>query len=591
MSFDDLGLDPRVRQALTDVGYESPSRIQSATIPALLAGRSVVGIAQTGTGKTAAFATPILSRLRPDRPGAPPQALVLAPTRELALQVSEAFTRYAAHLPQVHVLPVYGGQSYGPQLAALRRGADIVIGTPGRVIDHLNRGTLDLSRLRFLVLDEADEMLQMGFAEDVEAILADTPEDKQVALFSATMPPAIRRIAQRYLADAEELSVRGETVTIATTRQRYLLVRHHDKLDALTRLLEVEAFEAMIVFVRTKSATEELADKLRARGLSAAAINGDLPQPVRERTVAQLKDGRLDVLVATDVAARGLDVERITHVVNYDIPTDAEAYVHRIGRTGRAGRTGDALVFVTPRERGLLRMIEKATRQPIEEMAPPSVEEVNSTRVSRFTAALAATLESHRDDADFATFRDLLARFRAEQDVDPLDLAAALALRAQDGEAFLLPPAAPGPPRAERPTGSVPRHAGAEPRTGGDSGPRRGRRTPDRAWVPYRIEVGKRHKVQPGAVVGALANEGGLGREDFGHIDIRADHTIVELPATLPEGTLEALRRTRISGRLIDIVQVEETAGRSVRPARPARRAAAMTPRARKPRHRGPRPG
>ncbi len=582
MSFDDLGLDPRVRRALADVGYETPSQIQSATIPALLAGRSVVGTAQTGTGKTAAFATPILSRLEAGRRrGAPPQALVLAPTRELALQVSEAFTRYAAHLPQVHVAPVYGGQSYGPQLASLRRGADVVIGTPGRVIDHLKRGTLDLSTLRFLVLDEADEMLQMGFAEDVEAVLAATPPDRQVALFSATMPPTIRRMIERYLPGAQEISVRGETMTASATRQRYLLVRHHDKLDALTRILEVEPFEAIIVFVRTRSATEQLADKLRARGLSAAAINGDLPQNQRERTVAELKDGRIDVLVATDVAARGLDVDRISHVVNYDISTDAEAYVHRIGRTGRAGRAGQALLFVTPRERGLLRMIEKVTRQPIEEMTLPSVDEVNSTRVSRFTAALAGILESHRGQADFATFRDLLADYAVEHDVEALDLAAALALRAQDGESFLLQPEPePHRGRVESPAGpheradtARRRKPAAEARPEPRSGPRvagaRRSRT-DRSWVPYRIEVGKRHRIQPGAVVGAIANEGGLSREDFGHIDIRLDHTIVELPANLPDGTLNALRATRISGKLIGLRQLGTMP--------------------RKPRHRGQRP-
>ncbi len=368
-SFAELGLDDRVLDALRDVGYETPSPIQAATIPPLLEGRDVVGLAQTGTGKTAAFALPLLSRL--DLSQKTPQALVLAPTRELALQVCEAFERYAAHLRGVKVLPVYGGQGYGVQLSALRRGVHVVVGTPGRIMDHLEKGTLDLSELRFLVLDEADEMLNMGFAEDVETILADTPVDKNVALFSATMPSQIRRISKSYLRDPVEITVKNKTATASNITQRYLLVSYPQKVDALTRILEVENFEGMIVFVRTKNETEMLAEKLRARGYSAAAINGDVAQAQRERTVNQLKSGKLDILVATDVAARGLDVERISHVVNYDIPTDTESYVHRIGRTGRAGRSGDAISFVTPRERYLLKHIEKATRQPLTQMQLP----------------------------------------------------------------------------------------------------------------------------------------------------------------------------------------------------------------------------
>src|SRR4051812_3503140 len=374
VTFADLGIDERVLRALADVGYESPSPIQAATIPALLEGRHVVGLAQTGTGKTAAFAVPILSRLELRRKK--PQALVLAPTRELALQVCEAFERYAAHLRGVHVLPVYGGQGYGVQLSALRRGVHVVVGTPGRIMDHLDKGTLDLTELRFLVLDEADEMLNMGFAEDVETILADTPEEKQVALFSATMPAQIRRLSAKYLHDPVEITVKNTATTTPSITQRYLMVSYPQKVDALTRILEVENFEGMIVFVRTKNETETLAEKLRARGYSAAAINGDVVQNQRERTVDQLKSGKLDILVATDVAARGLDVERISHVVNYDIPTDTESYVHRIGRTGRAGRSGDAISFVTPRERHLLKAIEKATRTTLTQMHLPSVEDI-----------------------------------------------------------------------------------------------------------------------------------------------------------------------------------------------------------------------
>jgi len=569
--FADLGIDERVLRALSDVGYESPSPIQAATIPALLAGRHVVGLAQTGTGKTAAFALPMLSaiELGEQAPKAP-QALVLAPTRELALQVAEAIGKYAHYLPGLHVLPVYGGSSYGVQLAGLRRGAHVVVGTPGRVIDHLERKSLDLSQLRFLVLDEADEMLNMGFAEDVETILAGTPADKQVALFSATMPPPIRRIAQRYLTDAAEITVREQTVTAANTRQRYLQVANPQKMDALTRILEVEPFEAMIVFVRTKQATEELAERLRARGFSAAAINGDLVQAQRERTIAQLRSGALDILVATDVAARGLDVERISHVLNYDIPTDTESYVHRIGRTGRAGRTGEALLFLTHRERHLLKAIERATRQPIEEMALPTVEDVNLTRVAKFADSITESLASPQ----LGLFRGLVEDYVREHDVPLADVAAALAVLSQDGQSFLM---APEPPPVKRvaPVGD---------RTGDQTHDRSGDRAYDRTRSParvagrrrarsdaplatYRIRVGKRHKVQPGAIVGAIANEGGLSREDFGHIDIRVDHSLVELPADLPRGTLDALSRTRISGQLIGLTR--EDGERSGQPHRP----------------------
>ena len=369
LTFAELGLDQRVLAAVDEVGYETPSPIQAATIPTMLDGRDVVGLAQTGTGKTAAFALPVLSRLELRQKK--PQALVLAPTRELALQVCEAFEKYAGHLPGVHVLPVYGGQGYGVQLSALRRGVHVVVGTPGRIMDHLDKGTLDLSELRFLVLDEADEMLNMGFAEDVETILASTPAEKQVALFSATMPAQIRRLSTKYLRDPAEITVKNKTATAANITQRYLMVSYPQKVDALTRILEVENFEGMIVFVRTKNETETLAEKLRARGFSATAINGDIVQAQREKTIDQLKQGKLDILVATDVAARGLDVDRISHVVNYDIPTDPESYVHRTGRTGRAGRSGDAISFVTPRERYLLKAIEKTTRQPLTQMQLP----------------------------------------------------------------------------------------------------------------------------------------------------------------------------------------------------------------------------
>ncbi|WP_341978438.1 DEAD/DEAH box helicase [Microbacterium sp. LWO13-1.2] len=558
--FEELGLTGPVLRAVHDLGYETPSPIQAATIPTLLAGRDVVGMAQTGTGKTAAFALPVLENL--DISQKTPQALVLAPTRELALQVCEAFESYAAKMKGVHVLPVYGGQGYGVQLSALRRGVHVIVGTPGRIMDHLAKGTLDLSELKYLVLDEADEMLKMGFAEDVEQILAQTPKEKQVALFSATMPPQIRRLAQQYLRDPEEISIKSKTATGTNITQRYLVVSYAQKVDALTRILEVENFEGMIVFVRTKNETETLAEKLRARGYSAAAINGDVAQVQRERTVNQLKDGKLDILVATDVAARGLDVERISHVVNFDIPTDTESYVHRIGRTGRAGRKGDAISFITPRERYLLKSIEKATRQQPTQMQLPSTEDVNTTRLARFDDAITAALsETARIDG----FRDIVAHYVRNHDVPEGDVAAALAVVAQGATPLLLDPAhdplskavaADNRPARDSAGGTRAPRTDREPRTD-----RRGRGD----YTPYRIEVGRRHRVEPRQIVGALANEGGLGRDDFGVINIRPDFSTVELPANMDPSVLEKLRDTRISGRLIEIKADRGAPGRRSR--------------------------
>jgi ATP-dependent RNA helicase DeaD len=533
-TFADLQIHPAVLQAVADVGYESPSAIQAATIPAMMAGSDVVGLAQTGTGKTAAFAIPILSKL--DTADKTTQALVLAPTRELALQVAEAFSRYGAHL-SVNVLPIYGGASYGPQLAGLKRGAQVVVGTPGRVIDHLEKGSLDLTHLDYLVLDEADEMLQMGFAEDVERILADTPEYKQVALFSATMPPAIRKITSKYLHDPVEVTVKAKTQTAENITQRYIQVAGPRKMDALTRLLEVEQGDAMIVFVRTKQATEEVAERLKARGFAAAAINGDIPQAVRERTIAALKDGTIDILIATDVAARGLDVERISHVLNYDIPHDPESYVHRIGRTGRAGRSGTALLFVTPRERHLLKSIERVTRQKLVESELPSVDDVNAQRVEKFRDSITTALASPGIDL----FRRLIEGYERDHDVPMADIAAALALQSRDGEEFLMTEPRPEK-RRERPD-----------RGSRDDGPPRKRREVRDDLATYRIAVGKRHKVMPGAIVGAIANEGGLHRSDFGHISIRQEYSLVELPAKLSKQTMKALANTRIQGQLIDL--------------------------------------
>ncbi|HEV7955924.1 MAG TPA: helicase-related protein, partial [Marisediminicola sp.] len=430
----------------------------------------------------------------------------------------------------------------------LRRGVHVVVGTPGRIMDHLAKGTLDLSELKYLVLDEADEMLKMGFAEDVETILADTPEDKQVALFSATMPPQIRRIAKKYLNDAEEITVKSKTTTSVNTTQRYLMVSYPQKVDALTRILEVENFEGMIVFVRTKSETETLAEKLRARGYSAAAISGDVVQAQRERTVNQLKTGKLDILVATDVAARGLDVDRISHVVNYDIPIDTESYVHRIGRTGRAGRSGAAISFVTPRERRLLGAIEKATRQPLTQMQLPTVEDVNVTRLARFDDAITEALNQ---EARIAKFRDIIGHYVEHHDVPEADVAAALAVVAQGETPLLLSPEDVRAQRAEDGGRRDERYGRGDRDLGAEREERRPRS--NKPMAAYRIEIGRRQRVEPRQIVGALANEGGLSRDDFGAIQIRPDFSIVELPADMPGDVLDKLRDTRISGKLIEI--------------------------------------
>ena len=541
--FTDLGLDARVLAALEEVGYEKPSPIQEQTIPLLLEGHDVVGLAQTGTGKTAAFALPALSRMAElaDINGVSrdTQVLVLAPTRELALQVAEAFSSYATHMEDFTVLPIYGGSPYGPQLAGLRRGAQVVVGTPGRVIDHLEKGSLDLSNLQYLVLDEADEMLRMGFAEDVEKILEGTPDSKQVALFSATMPNSIRKIAQQYLNDPREVRVKAKTTTSSNISQRYMQVMHSHKLDAMTRVLEVENYDGIIVFVRTKKETEEVADKLKARGFAAAAINGDIPQQLRERTVDALRDGRIDILVATDVAARGLDVERISLVVNYDIPHDTESYVHRIGRTGRAGREGAAILFVTPREKYMLRQIEKATRQKVEPMHMPTAEAVNETRKQRFAQQITETIESE----DLSFFRQIIEDYENEHDTTAEDIAAALAVIAQQGRPFFLDEEE-----------DIARNSRPFSDEDSDRGGRKAKRAHnDEGMVNYKLNVGRSSRVTAGAIVGALANEGGIKGSQIGSIDIRQHFTIVGLPEDLPRDFFDRLRDTKIAGEFINI--------------------------------------
>ena len=419
-SFRELDLPDYLLTVLDEVGYEIPTPIQSQAIPHLLKGLDLLGHAPTGTGKTAAFALPLLSRL--DIGSLHVQVMVLTPTRELAIQVAEAFQRYASHIRGFHVLPIYGGQDYSGQIRQLKRGVHVVVGTPGRVMDHMRKGTLKLGGLQALVLDEADEMLRMGFIDDVEWVLDQVPDQRQMALFSATMPSEIQHIVRRHLRDPQEIAIKTRTATSDTIRQRYWPVSHMHKLDALTRILEVEPFDALLMFVRTKTATTQLAEKLEARGYSAAALNGDMVQKQREQMIERLKKGSLDILVATDVAARGLDVERISHVVNYDIPYDTEAYIHRIGRTGRAGRHGDAILFVAPRERRMLAAIEKATRQKIEPLELPSTEVVNNKRIANFKQSITDTLAA--GELDF--MQGLLEQYQQEHDVPPMEIAAAV---------------------------------------------------------------------------------------------------------------------------------------------------------------------
>jgi ATP-dependent RNA helicase DeaD len=561
--FSELGLSEAVLQAVTDSGYETPSPIQVESIPFLLQGRDLLGQAQTGTGKTAAFALPLLSRINFE--GKDTKIMVLAPTRELAIQVAEAFQSYAKHLNGVNVLPLYGGQSYDTQLRQLRRGAQIVVGTPGRVMDHMRRKTLNLENLQALVLDEADEMLRMGFIDDVEWVLEQTPQDRQIALFSATMPSVIRRVADSHLTNPKHIKIESKTTTATTIRQRYLQVPANQKLDAMTRLLEVEEFDGMIVFVRTKTATVELAEKLSARGFACEALNGDIPQNQRERVVDRLKRGKLDILIATDVVARGLDVERISHVLNFDVPYDTESYVHRIGRTGRAGRTGDAILFINHRERRMLSAIERATRQTIEPMQVPTADDVNTQRVGKFKQRITDTLSSD----DLSLFEGLVNEYEQEFAVDPLRLAAALAKLVQGKEPLFLKELPPQRERAERSS----RERSDRPERGDrgdrpDRGPRKPRvhstqaealkGHPDVKTIRYQLDVGRNQGVKPGNIVGAIANEADLDSAYIGNIDIFDDFTTVDLPDGMPNDVLSKLRNTRVCNQPINLTKATE---------------------------------
>ena len=561
-SFRDLSLIEPVLAALDQVGYETPSPIQAEIIPYIMAGRDVLGQAQTGTGKTAAFALPLLSRIDLNVPH--PQVLVLAPTRELAIQVAEAFQRYASHMKGFHVLPIYGGQDYKTQLTQLKRGVHVVVGTPGRVMDHMRRGTLKLDTLQALVLDEADEMLRMGFIDDVEWVLQQTPPGRQVALFSATMPDVILRIAQQHLTNPKEVKIKVKTATADTIRQRYWEVSGLHKLDALTRILEAEPFTGMIIFVRTKIATEEITEKLLARGYAAAALSGDVQQKQRERTVEQLKSGALDIVVATDVAARGLDVERISHVINYDIPYDTEAYIHRIGRTGRAGRKGDAILFIAPRERRMLQSIERATKQKIDLMELPSTEDINDIRIARFQQRISDTLATSNKDLEL--FHQILENYQQEHNIPAIEVAAALAVMLQGNTPLLL---SKKPARSERPAERSTERPTDRPRASFDDKPRRERseqsserkRKPTRSaegMERYRVEVGHEHNIKPGNIVGAIANETGLDSEFIGRIDIQDDHSFIDLPSNMPDDILQILQKTRVGGQTLRLSRQKE---------------------------------
>ena len=554
ITFQDLNLPEPILQALEKVGYEKPSPIQAEAIPYLLEGHDLLGQAQTGTGKTAAFALPMLAQI--DLEAKLPQLLVLAPTRELAIQVAEAFQVYASFSQKIKVLPIYGGQSYDNQIRQLKRGVQVVVGTPGRVIDHIKRGTLKLGELKFLVLDEADEMLRMGFIDDVELILSHAPEERQTALFSATMPDPIRKITKRYLKNPQHVKIASKVSTASTIRQRYCQVAPHHKLEALTRILEVEPFDGVIVFVRTKTATVELAEKLSARGYDVEPLNGDIPQNARERTVERLKKGQIDILVATDVVARGLDVERVSHVINFDIPYDSESYVHRIGRTGRAGREGDAILFISYREKRLLFSIEKTTKQPIEQMQIPSINQLNESRLSRFKTSVIEALE----DESIEQFLPVIESIQEQVEASPEQLLAALAKIAQGDEPLLLK-------ESDRPdlTAKPQRDSRNERSERGGRNERQGRDRDDRrSKVPrggkvdegkqrYKINVGHTHGVKPGNIVGAIANEANISSKHIGAIEIFDNFSTVDLPEGMPRETMDILQGTRVAGQRLGL--------------------------------------
>lgn len=556
VTFSQLQLPEPILRAVTELGYENPSPIQAAAIPKLLAGEDLLGQAQTGTGKTAAFALPLLARLDPSQ--IEPQILVLAPTRELAIQVAEAFQAYARFMPAFHVLPLYGGQNYSTQLRSLKRGSQVIVGTPGRIMDHLDRGTLVLDKLRAIVLDEADEMLRMGFIDDVQTIMDATPAGRQVAMFSATMPPQIRAIAQKHLNNAQEVKIESKTSTVERIQQRYVMLEGNQKLDALTRVLEGEEYDASIIFVRTKSASEEISEKLGARGYAVACLNGDMNQAHREQTIRRLKADQLDIIVATDVAARGLDVERISLVINYDIPYDSEAYVHRIGRTGRAGREGKAILFVSPRERRLLRTIEHATRQPIEKMSLPTGQVIEQRRIDSFREQLAQTIETQ----NLSFFQDLVGEWLEKLETTEAELAAALLYLAQKDQPLNVANQFPElrepftrPERGERGERPAKFERGDRPERAerGERAPRPPRRELQGNYITYRLEVGKEHGVRAGDIVGAIANEANIDSQFIGNIRLYDHFSTVELPGDMPTEIFHHLKKVYVRKQKLNI--------------------------------------
>jgi ATP-dependent RNA helicase DeaD len=561
--FQTLGISAPVLKAVQNLGYEQPSPIQAQSIPILLGGKNLLGTAQTGTGKTAAFALPLLSNIDPQQKT--PQILVLTPTRELAIQVAEAFQSYAKHIKGFNVLPIYGGADIGGQLRGLKRGAQVVVGTPGRMLDHLKRKSLNLSQVKSLVLDEADEMLRMGFIDDVETILSKTPDESQRALFSATMPAAIKRVADKYLGDAEQVRIKSKTQTVERIQQQYVTVKSHQKMDALTRVLEVEQFDGMIIFVRTKSSTLNIAERLEARGFSSAALNGDLTQALRERTIGKLKRGQIDVVVATDVAARGLDVERISHVINFDIPYDNESYVHRIGRTGRAGREGKAILFITPKETRLLRSIEKTTKSTIAPLTMPSNAQVSDQRIQQFTEQLSKTLETPRLDK----FREMIVKYVEENDLDMADVAAALTYENQKERPLfpkldnIVAPRQDSSGKNRDKNRDRDRDSKNRDRNNKDSHSKSTRakseriiRDEDGNVVPmltYRLEVGKNDSVEPSNIVGAIANEADISSQYIGQIILHDEYSTVDLPDGMPDDIFKTLKKARVRSKALNI--------------------------------------
>lgn len=570
IKFEDLGLATPILKTLSEIGYETPSPIQEKAIPAILDGVDILGMAQTGTGKTAAFALPILSKIQLKQKD--PQVLVLAPTRELAIQVAEAFQTFSRNIKGLHVLPIYGGSEYGSQIRALKRGVHVVVGTPGRVMDHIKKGTLKLDTLTHMVLDEADEMLRMGFIDDVEWILKHTPDNRQIALFSATMPKEVHRIATTYLNDPTEVIIKQKTATATTIDQKYWLVSGLHKLDALTRILEAEEFDGMIIFVRTKNATIELAEKLEARGYAAAGLNGDIAQNQRERIVDQLKKGKLDILIATDVVARGLDVERISHVINYDIPYDNESYVHRIGRTGRAGRSGTAILFVAPRERRLLRSIESTTKKKITQMELPSTQDINANRILRFKDKIINAAQ----EGDLTLYQEMIESIESENNIPAIELAAALAKIMQGDVPFFL---------EEKPV----KQARFDERSDkdfkssrDDRRPQRGRRgEPNEGMERFRLEVGRNHGVKPGNIIGCIANEAGLDGEFIQKLTIEDSYSLVDLPEQMPKDVFSDLKNAWVCGQQLKLTKVKNAGS-------PKRRLKPKVKHSKKPRSKNP---